>query len=500
VGLLARGEPEDVRRANVLLHNLLHAQDTDASFVQGYGTFKNVLAQPFPSGEGALWDSKAYESYGGCVPNPANIDSNNALFVALAIVMVEALFSDRIEPELRERLKAALHAACVGNAPREIGYFGDNMCAAYSNPWMLRAVCTAFAAEWVGDAELAARAEGWARETEAAFSRFGTPGEFNSPTYAGVTMMALGAAQYVPHSTIGRIAPGILRELWASLAEVYNPTLGEIAGPWDRTYGYSLSQYYATVGATIAPVTGLQAAPFPQPLIGAEHGSDVALLPLQMLVAPYVEAALTREDRAKFTALTPHTYAPKAFSPPHDLSPRQYSFYVGQGLNIGGVSFDEEHLGGPALNVGQFVPGAIQWDSGLHGGGCGWIAVYPESACAAITATADALTVKLPKPTDFPNSPSADRVTLHIGALPFMQLNKRSFEGHRASLPGLDVRLSGNIVEQGTQTLEFNKDTTMHGAPYYRLSYAFPASLREEEPTLVVGVTRTKPPVYDLRF
>lgn len=417
--------------------------------------------------------------------------------------MVQALFADKIEPDLRERLKTALHKACQGNAKREVGYFGDNMHPTYSNPWMLRCVCTTFAATWVGDAELLAQAEGWARDTEAQFVEFGTPGEFNSPTYAGVTMMALGLAQYCPaESTIGRIAPGILKELWESLAEVYNPTLANIAGPWDRTYGYCMTQYYATVGATLASVTGLDSVyPMPKPLIGCEHGSDVALLPLQMIVAPYCEAGLTTALRAKFTTLVPHSYSPKAFSPPHDKSSRQYEFYLSDGLSVGGVSFDEDVLGGPALNVAQFTPGVIQWDSGRHGGGCGWIAVWPENGACNITATPTSLSVAYKKPVDYEpsTSPQAGRITLHIGCLPFMQLDKTTFANHATSLPGLDVHISGNVVEHGKQVFEFTKDTNMHGAPFYRLSYEFPSSLRQtEDPTLVVNFVKTKAPGYDL--
>lgn len=430
-------------------------------------------------------------------------DSNNALFVSLAIVMVEALFADKIEPDLRGRLKNALHKACLGNAKREIGYFGDNMHVTYSNPWMLRCVCTTFAASWVGDDALLAQAEGWARETEAQFAEYGTPGEFNSPTYAGVTMMALGLAQYCPpSSTMAKIAPGILTQLWESLAEVYNPTLANIAGPWDRTYGYCLTQYYATVGATLASVTGLDGVyPMPKPLIGCEHGSDVALLPLQMIVAPYVEAGLTPDLRERFTTLTPHSYSPQAFSPPHDRRPRNYTFHLSDGLSVGGVSFDEDVLGGPAKNVTQFTPGVIQWDSGRHGGGCGWIAVWPENAACDITATPSSLAVTCKKPVDFPDSPQANQITLHIGCLPFMQLDQRTFDDHAASLPGLDVRLSGNVVERGIQSFSFTKDTNNHGAAFYKLIYAFPASLRnEEDPALVINFVKTKPPVYDLRF
>lgn len=309
-------------------------------------------------------------------------------------------------------------------------------------------------------------------------------------------MMALSLAQYCPpSSTIAQIAPGILKDLWESLADVYNPTLRNIAGPWDRTYGYCMTQYYATVGATIASVTGLEDAPIPKPLIGCEHGSDVALLPLQMIVAPYCEASLTSALRDKFKTLTPHRYTPQAFSPPHDIAPRQYTFHLAHGLSVGGVCFDEDVLGGPAKNVEQFTPGTIQWDSGDHGSGVGWIAVWPEHAACDIVATPTSLTIKNKKASDFPNSPRSRSITLHISCLPFFQLNRTSFDGNKASLPGLDVEMCGNV---GVGHLSFDKTTRLHGAPFYRLQFQAPSGV--EEPELVISFRKTKPPVYDLRM
>lgn len=114
--------------------------------------------------------------------------------------------------------------------------------------------------------------------------------------------------------------------------------------------------------------------PMPPTLNGSEHSSDAALVPMQMITAPFTEAGLTDEIRSKFTRLyADHMYTPRSIFPPHDKNPRKYSFWIANGLNIGGVSFDENQIGGPKGIPEQFNPGVIQWDSGDHGGGCGWI-------------------------------------------------------------------------------------------------------------------------------
>ncbi len=60
----------------------------------------------------------------------------------------------------------------------------------------------------------------WAQETVKLFDLYATPGEFNSPTYAGVTLAALGLAQYCPvDSALAVHAPRLIKELWTSLGK-----------------------------------------------------------------------------------------------------------------------------------------------------------------------------------------------------------------------------------------------------------------------------------------
>ena len=69
------------------------------------------------------------------------------------------------------------------------------------------------------------------------------------------------------------------------------------------------------------------------------------------------------------------------------------------------------------------------------------------------------------------------------------------------SLPGLNVRLSGNVVEKGERSVKFSAATRLHGAYYYDLTYTFPQSLREGgDPTLLISVKKTEPPKTSLRF
>lgn len=95
----------------------------------------------------------------------------NRLFVCMASVLIEALFPDRVSPDLRARYREAMHIAMKGNSRRHGLWHGDDLYPSYTNvsqrwagrlkaqPFLLRCVCTTIIANLVGDADLAEQAE-----------------------------------------------------------------------------------------------------------------------------------------------------------------------------------------------------------------------------------------------------------------------------------------------------------------------------------------------------
>lgn len=113
-----------------------------------------------------------------------------------------------------------------------------------------------------------------------------------------------------------------------------------------------------------------------------------------------------------------------------------------------------------------------------------------------MVATSDSLTIRYLKPTDFIDSPTSDRIAIRIGCLPDMQLGHDFLKDGTASLPGLDIHLTGNVVESCQPIITFSLKQKLHGAFFYEVVYQFPSSLREKgDPTLVIGVRKTEPPV-----
>lgn len=88
---------------------------------------------------------------------------------------------------------------------------------------------------------------------------------------------------------------------------------------------------------------------------------------------------------------------------------------------------------------------------------------------------------------------------LSISSIPDFQLGPDAFSNGQASLPGLDVVLSGNVVEQGNRSLTYT-GAMINSFYYYNLTYTIPSDLMDggDVPELVITFTKTSPPSYDL--
>jgi hypothetical protein len=51
----------------------------------------------------------------------------------MAGILIDSLFADRLTPAIMQNLREAMHKATRGNIPRCQDWFGDDMCASYSN-------------------------------------------------------------------------------------------------------------------------------------------------------------------------------------------------------------------------------------------------------------------------------------------------------------------------------------------------------------------------------
>ncbi|MBN2449035.1 MAG: hypothetical protein JXR77_01520 [Lentisphaeria bacterium] len=147
---------------------------------------------------------------------------------ALATMLVET--PGRLEPPLREAMRAALQWACEAIVRRNVG-------PGYTNIAIMGACVTAAAGEILDDAAFL----DYGRDRLARFAahtRFhGGLNEYNSPTYTFVALHELERTlQLVRDAALREIAEGLRQDVWRWLGERFHPATGQLAGPHSRAY------------------------------------------------------------------------------------------------------------------------------------------------------------------------------------------------------------------------------------------------------------------------
>ena len=260
------------------------------------------------------------------------------------------------------KIEQSLHFAAKGDLYRVGGVDGDNLYPCYSNPWLMRTILQSWVGARVGDKNLTAAGETFAQELYDLWSMHHTLSEFNSPTYSGVAMWALALwSQYATEgSLLKKYAPEILTASWTELAHLYNANLQNVAGPWDRTYGYNMKEYTSLIGAVIWGAVGRAYAPFPQQISGMYHQDDFAFYPLFALTMPEMLKYMPASAESSLTKFPgEHLYTAQAYSPPFDKYPRNITTWLSDNITIGAETVAEHVIGGqPGRDVARVL---VKW-------------------------------------------------------------------------------------------------------------------------------------------
>ncbi|KAF8875318.1 hypothetical protein BD779DRAFT_1563870 [Infundibulicybe gibba] len=471
VGLLARNEGDDVEVASNIFRQVISCQYTNPSDLW-FGTFKTDPGSPDP---GVVYPPQAYVSY----------DLNQALFVCTSWIIV------------MEEFQHLLTLPCMYNATIGDGYRVGGLDQIISPARYMRVMAATYVGNMLSDSNMTFWGNEWARQAIIEFDRFSTLSEFNSPTYAGVSLYALSLWGYMPkNSTIASRAPDIITKIWTSVGQFYNPTLRTLGGPWDRAYGFDMRSYFAILGAQITGIMGGLAdgtAPLPHPLIGSEHYGDAAVVALTPLVSKFHDHLVSPAVRAQLSGLSgSHSYSAHAVSPPFENPkfPRAYTSWTAPGLSVGGIQVDGNVVGGAAINPEQFAPAVILWDTGDSK--VGWISHYSTSRTISAVASPGKLSISYPPSSAFPHlppSPGSNAMTFLISGFRGVSLGEDLLKNGTALFPGLQCSVSGTATSVGLRTISYG-DGTLNDLPYYNLTYTLPENFTGV-PEIVFSLKKT---------
>ncbi|WNQ10673.1 hypothetical protein MJA45_24125 [Paenibacillus aurantius] len=105
------------------------------------------------------------------------------------------------------------------------------------------------------------------RQFKASLVRNGINSEFNSPTYAGLTIRALSEIAEHAHDEEARsLALGIEQRLWLDLAARFHPEMGVLAGPYSRAYTVDCVAHASGVSSLLWFCLGERVHPSPMAL------------------------------------------------------------------------------------------------------------------------------------------------------------------------------------------------------------------------------------------
>jgi hypothetical protein len=222
-------------------------------------------------------------------PDPAvewlHYDPNWRQFLGTILAVVLDTYGGELTPDLRARIAAAV-AGCVSGEP------DGRIPRWYTNPNLMHAWLQGWVGRRTNDRDLLAAADSRAAAIMERVDRHGDVDEYNSPTYDGIDLVALGLwAGSSPTDVFATAGRAMLDRLGARISALYHPGLGAIAGPYIRTYGFGLDRHVALLGMAWA-FAGERAA-LPSELGPAtDHIHDLYFLPLVDVVADVVVPSL----------------------------------------------------------------------------------------------------------------------------------------------------------------------------------------------------------------
>lgn len=261
LGLLQRGKEADQERACKAIQSVCRQQFI-APGEKYHGTFSRSDREGPPEKNGILW--KDY-------------DPNWREFIGLSMILVLEQCNDAVDEIIRNAMLDALHYACEGAYERNVTW-------AYTNISLMSAYLLAWGGKQFDNANWKTRGEELSRILFENFKKHKTFNEYNSPTYNGVNLWALAAWRTVaPTPEMAVMGTKMEADLWRDIAQSYHAELGNMCGPYDRSYGMDMRNYFAITGIAIALATESSAS-IPDLANSRRHLNDMAYLPLLALL------------------------------------------------------------------------------------------------------------------------------------------------------------------------------------------------------------------------
>ncbi|KAM0720736.1 hypothetical protein Q7P37_004873 [Cladosporium fusiforme] len=420
LGLLARNKKDDVHQAESIISNTVKAQFKEPS-EQWYGDYQKYPEEPYVGSP--VYEPDIYNSW----------DPNWRGFIGTTLIIAMEEYEHLLANETKELVLESLYNATKGDEYRVGGVDDDNLYPAYSNPSIMRAFMSGWTGRRLNEANMTLSGDKYAQDIIDLFDRNNTLSEFNSGTYTGVSLYGLTLwCKYLPQdSVMAQHGPFMVRHTWEAVSELWHPGMKNMAGPWDRAYGYDMNRYLSLMALWFWVLVGKDhSSLISQPQV-MSHSADYTYAPCFAVLAAFHRNLVPDniiDGLTKFSG--EHIFTASTYYPPIDKVPRNITTWLSDNLTIGAESFDENGLGGPAQSQEAFNPAVIQWWTGDE---ISFISLYPTETALQVSVSPNKLNLS------YPSGNSSSIFTLIVGT--FKQ-NRTIADW--SGVVGLDVDVSTN--------------------------------------------------------
>lgn len=193
------------------------------------------------------YQEEGIKTYGMWKTNVANDgqDQNWREFIGCDLIIIYHKYKDRLPEDLLTGIETGLIHAARGAMIRDVQSEYTNI--SVMSAFLMNYVGTEFGIEELKNAGLKK-----ARDIYTLYHRYNTFSEYNSPTYDGVTLIALSLWRELASGEFSAMGAELEGALWHEIATHYNPELKNMTGPHIRSYGMDMNRYYSITGICIA--------------------------------------------------------------------------------------------------------------------------------------------------------------------------------------------------------------------------------------------------------
>jgi len=283
-------------------------------------------------------------------------DQNWREFIGCDLIIIRKKYSHLLPKEILEEMEVGLVHAARGALKRNVG-------ADYTNISIMSAFLMNYVGTEFNREELKTAGLKKAYDVFNLYQSHKTFSEYNSPTYYGVTLVAIALWRELALSPeIKQMGQTLEAAFWHEITSVYNPNLKNMVGPYFRGYGMDMQKYFAITGIWIAiAVDDAKLSPIPLKN-GPKYGEMSNIAPIFSL-----GLSIPKDDLAKL----------KTFSKPQFVSRIIPNTYKGDSLKrVTAMMQKDWMMGGLWGNRrvwGQIKTGTIHWKTA--DGEVGWLMV-----------------------------------------------------------------------------------------------------------------------------